>query len=257
MYSIDLSGRNAVVTGGAQGIGRAIACSFGQAGAHVILVDVNAAALEETANAMRKEGSSVTPRELDVRSLAGLDELFAGFESDCGPIDILVNNAGVNLDSPFLETSFEQWHKVLSVDLDAVFGWSQAAAHIMVKQHSGRIINLSSIAGLIGTENRSTYAAAKGGVVSFTKTIAVELARFGITANVIAPGAIETELVATMHTDRTRAIYQRRIPARQYGSPDDIAHAAVFLASDGARYITGHVLTVDGGFTAAGAMSEV
>ena len=174
--------------------------------------------------------------------------------AEFGKLDILVHSAGVGIERGFLETTPEEWQRLIDIDLSGTFYCAQAAARAMAENRYGRIVTLSSSAGLRGGTGRAAYGAAKGGVVALTKVMAVELAPLGITANALAPGAIETELVARMHSDETRRVYRAGIPLDRYGTPDETAFAAVFLASEQAGYVTGHVLGVDGGFLAAGVM---
>jgi len=171
-----------------------------------------------------------------------------------GRVDILIHSAGVGLERPFLDTTDEEWRQLLDIDLTGTFVCCQVVARQMAKQRSGRIVVLASTAGIRGGTGRAAYGASKGGVITLTKVMAVELAPSGVAVNALAPGAIETELVAKMHSVETRAVYTAGIPMARYGSPEETANAALFLASDLASYITGHVLAVDGGFLAAGVM---
>jgi NAD(P)-dependent dehydrogenase (short-subunit alcohol dehydrogenase family) len=167
---------------------------------------------------------------------------------------VLVHSAGVGIEKSFLETSAEEWRRLIDIYLSGTFYCAQAAARKMVENQYGRIVLLSSTAGLRGGTGRTAYGAAKGGVIALTKVMAVELAQYGITANALAPGAIETELVARMHSDETRRVYRAGIPMDRYGTPEETAFTGVFLASEQAGYVTGHILGVDGGFLAAGIM---
>jgi 3-oxoacyl-[acyl-carrier protein] reductase len=246
-----LAGRRALVTGGASGIGFAVAQRFVDAGACVTIGDLNAGAGEAAAARL---GSSCAFARLDVVSEASVDAAMSAAEASFGPIDILVHSAGVGIERPFLDTTLDEWRRIIDIDLTGAFLCARAAGRRMKAQGHGRIITLASTAAVRGGVGRAAYGAAKGGVVTLTKVIAVELAPFGVTANAIAPGAIETELVAKMHSPETRKVYTAAIPIGRYGLPDEVADAALFLARDEARYLTGHVLAVDGGFLAAGLM---
>ncbi|HKF73764.1 MAG TPA: glucose 1-dehydrogenase [Stellaceae bacterium] len=237
----------AIVTGGASGIGAAIAQRFATEGAETIAAD-----LACTAGGL---ALTATPRlhrhKLDVgdiRSVGGLVEVvLARFER----IDVLVNCAGIGANKPFLETSVELFDRILAVNLRGTFLMSQAVARTMTKA-GGSIINIGSISGLRGNLGRAAYGASKGGLVTLSEVMAVELAPRGIRVNVIAPGPIETPLVEAMLSPAERAIWTQQLPLRRYGTVTEVAAAALFLASDDASYVTGHVLAVDGGFLAGG-----
>jgi 3-oxoacyl-[acyl-carrier protein] reductase len=169
-------------------------------------------------------------------------------------IDILSNNAGIGGNTPFLDTSLDEWDRILRVNLTGAFVVAQAVAQTMVENGGGRIINIASLSGQRGGEGRAAYGAAKAGLDLLTRVMAVELAPRGINVNAIAPGPIETEMARFAHDDATRAAYNSLTPLARYGTPEEIADAAIFLASDESRYITGHTLNVDGGFRAAGLM---
>jgi 3-oxoacyl-[acyl-carrier protein] reductase len=246
-----LAGRTALVTGGASGIGLAVAQRFVEAGARVTIGDLNVAAGEQAAASL---GRSCAFAQLDVVNEASVEAAMSAAEAAFGPIDILVHSEGVGVERPFLDTTLDEWRRIIDIDLTGAFLCARAAGRRMKAQGHGRIITLASTAAVRGGVGRAAYGAAKGGVVTLTKVIAVELAPFGVTANAIAPGAIETELVAKMHSPETREVYTAAIPVGRYGSPDEVADAALFLARDEARYLTGHVLAVDGGFLAAGLM---
>ena len=244
--------RVALVTGGASGIGLAVARQLAELGARVAIADINVGSAEKAAAELAGgEGLAV---KVDVQDPADVSDMVSAGVARYGRLDILVHSAGVGIERSFLETSVEEWQRLIDIDLSGTFYCAQAAARRMVDAGYGRIVTLSSTAGLRGGTGRAAYGAAKGGVVALTKVMAVELAPHGVTANALAPGAIETELVARMHSEETRRVYRADIPFDRYGTPDETAFAAVFLASEQAGYITGHVLGIDGGFLAAGVM---
>jgi 3-oxoacyl-[acyl-carrier protein] reductase len=242
----DLSGKMALVTGGSRGIGRAIAEALAAHGARVAInYASNKAAAEEAVGACGGEGNALAlvgdvSQPADAARL--VEETIAAF----GRIDILVNNAGVTADDLILRMSEDAWDRVVDTNLKGTFSVTKAAIRPMVRQRGGRIINVSSVAGIVGNPGQANYAAAKAGIIGFTKAIAKEVASRSITANVIAPGFIDTEMTATL-TDAQREEIMKIVALGRTGKPADIAPAAVFLASDEAAYITGHVLTVDGG----------
>ncbi len=249
---LDFSGRVALVTGGASGIGRAVATQLAGLGARLVIADRNTKGAEAVA---RKFGAEqAVALTVDVADPDSVTAMTDAVMDKFGRLDILVHCAGVGIERGFLETTPEEWQRLIDIDLSGTFYCAQAAARQMVQQGYGRIVTLSSTAGLRGGTGRAAYGAAKAGVVGLTKVMAVELAPYGITANALAPGAIETELVARMHSDETRRVYRAGIPMDRYGTPDETAFTAVFLASEQAGYVTGHVLGVDGGFLAAGVM---
>ena len=246
----------AVITGGALGIGRATARLFAAEGATVALGDVDVAVAEKVAREIVENGGQALALPLDVGDAGQVNAFITSVVGEYGRIDVMVANAGIAHSAPFLEHPEAQWHRVLRVNLTGVFLTCQAAARQMVKQGGGgRIISIASINAFRGVENLVGYNAAKAGVVEMTKTMAVELAQHGITANAIAPAQIDTRLTRTLPEDaRQRRV--DRIPLGRFGEPDDIAKAALFLASDDAHYVTGHTLAVDGGYLAGGLWSR-
>jgi NAD(P)-dependent dehydrogenase (short-subunit alcohol dehydrogenase family) len=242
----------AIVTGGASGIGAAIAERLAAEGAQAIAADL-ACADESLA-------ASATPRlfrqRLDVSDAQSVQRLVDAVLARFRRIDVLVNCAGIGANKPFLETPVELFDRIVAVNLRGTFLMSQAAARAMA-QAGGSIINIGSISGQRGNLGRAAYGASKGGLVTMSEVMAVELAAHKIRVNVIAPGPIETPLVAAMVSPAERAIWTKRLPLGRYGTAEEVAAAALFLASDEASYITGHVLAVDGGFLAGGVIEAV
>ncbi len=240
----DLSGRTALVTGGSRGIGKAIALALAAHGARVAInYAKNAAAAEEAA---KEIGADTVTVAGDVSDPAAAAKIVEDAIGALGRIDILVNNAGVTADDLILRMSEDAWDRVIDTNLKGTFSVTKAAIRGMVRQRHGRIINISSVAGIVGNPGQANYAAAKAGIIGFTKAIAKEVASRNITANVIAPGFVDTEMTADL-TDAQRQEIMKIVAVGRTGTPADIAPAAVFLASDEAAYVTGHVLTVDGG----------
>jgi 3-oxoacyl-[acyl-carrier protein] reductase len=242
----DLTGRVALVTGGSRGIGRAISLALAAHGAKVAVnYASNAAAAEETAQTIGGPDAAITIAG-DVGDPVAAAALVEATIKAFGRIDILVNNAGVTADDLILRMSEAEWDKVIGTNLKGTFNVTKAAIRPMVRQRFGRVISVSSVAGIVGNAGQANYSAAKAGVIGFTKAIAKEVASRNITANVIAPGFIDTEMTADL-TDAQRGEIIRMVAVGRTGKPEDVAPAAVFLASDEAAYVTGHVLTVDGG----------
>ena len=242
----DLGGKVALVTGGSRGIGRAISLALAAHGAKVAInYASNAATAEETARTIGGASAAITLAG-DVGNPVLAAALVAETIKAFGRIDILVNNAGVTADDLILRMSEAEWDKVIDTNLKGTFSVTKAAIRPMVRQRFGRVISVSSVAGIVGNAGQANYSAAKAGVIGFTKAIAKEVASRNITANVIAPGFIDTEMTKNL-TDAQRSEIMRMVAVGRTGKPEDVAPAAVFLASDEAAYVTGHVLTVDGG----------
>jgi len=246
----------AVVTGGGQGIGREIALGLARRGATVIVADWNLAAAEAVSNEIRASGGSAMVVEVDISDAAQVEAMVQRVLDAYGRIDILINNAAIGHAKPFLEISLEEWNRVLAINLTGQFLCAQAVARAMVQRGGGRIVNVASISGQRGGTGRAAYGAAKAGVILLTRVMAVELAARGIAVNAISPGPTETDQVRQCHDDATRAAYYERLPIRRYADPAEIAKAALFLASDEASFVSGHILNVDGGFDAAGLIYE-
>lgn len=241
--------RVAIVTGASRGIGRAIAERLAADGRHLVLVSRSEESLETVRAAIADAGGSAETLPCDV----GDGEAFAGAIDDVaerlGRLDILVNNAGITRDGLILRMSDEDFDDVLRVNLRSAFVGCRAAARTMMRGRFGRIVNIGSVTGVIGNPGQTNYAAAKAGLIGFTKSLAKELAPKGVTANVLAPGFIATDMVERLPQDY-RDEAAKNIPVRRFGEPAEIAHAAAFLTDDGASYITGQVVIVDGGMTA-------
>ena len=236
----------AVVTGGGRGIGRAIALKFAQEGADVVVVSRTQENSEKVANEIAALGRKAWAFAVDVADSAAVSTAAEKILADCGKVDILVNNAGVTRDGLLMRMSDADWDTVLNTNLKGAFFFTKAFSRAFAKQRSGRIINISSVIGLIGNAGQSNYAASKAGLIGFTQSVARELAGRGITVNAIAPGFIETDMTAELN-EVLKAEILKKIPLGCLGQADDIAAAALYLASPAARYVTGQVLTVDGG----------
>ena len=237
----------AIVTGAGRGIGHAIAVRLASEGARVASVSRTEANAQKTAdeiNAARADAAKAYP--VDVSDHAAVQKAGAQILEDFGRVDILVNNAGVTRDGLSMRMSVEDWDTVLNTNLKGAFNFVQAIQRSMIKQRSGRIINISSVIGLIGNAGQANYAASKAGLLGLTKSLAREMASRGITVNAVAPGLIETDMTAVLSDEIRKAILSK-IPLGSLGAPDDIASAVAFLAAPEARYITGQVLAVDGG----------
>ncbi|MFZ0827455.1 MAG: 3-oxoacyl-ACP reductase FabG [Verrucomicrobiia bacterium] len=241
-----LTNQIAVVTGAGRGIGRAIALQFAAAGADVVCVSRTQENSDKVANEIRALGRKAWAQAMDVADAAAVSTTTEKILGETGKVDILVNNAGVTRDGLLMRMSDADWDTVLDTNLKGAFLVTKAFSRAMIKARTGRIINISSVIGLIGNAGQCNYAASKAGLIGFTQSVARELASRGITVNAIAPGFIETDMTSGLK-EEMRAALLKQIPLGSFGSADDIAGAALFLAGPAARYITGQVLTVDGG----------
>jgi 3-oxoacyl-[acyl-carrier protein] reductase len=241
-----LDNLTAVVTGAGRGIGQAIALKFAAEGADVACISRTTANAEKAAQQVKALGRKTMALAVDVSDASAVQAAADQILTDWGRVDILVNNAGVTRDGLLMRMSDEDWNVVLDTNLKGCFLATRAFIRAFVKQRSGRIINVSSVIGLMGNAGQCNYAASKAGIIGLTKSVARELGSRGVTVNVIAPGFIETDMTAVLNEVVRKGVLER-VPLGSLGQVEDIASAALFLAGPGARYVTGHVLAVDGG----------
>ena len=241
-----LTNQIAVVTGAGRGIGKAIALKFAAAGADVVCVSRSVENSEKVAEEVRALGRKAWSVAVDVADGAAVTAAADKILADAGKVDILVNNAGVTRDGLLMRMSEQDWDTVIDTNLKGAFSFTKAFTRSFLKQRSGRIINVASVIGLIGNAGQCNYAASKAGLIGFTKSVAKEFASRGITVNAIAPGFIETDMTAVLNEELKKNLLNV-IPLNSFGQGEDIANAALFLASPASRYITGQVLAVDGG----------
>lgn len=246
--SADLKGQVAIVTGASQGLGKAIAAELGRNGARVACVARNAEKLAETVQGIVQEGGSAEAFSCDIKDKDSVEKLIDGIAEGWGRLDILVNNAGVTRDTLLPRMTDEEWDDVINTNLRGSFLLCRAASRYMMRARYGRIINISSVSGLIGNPGQTNYSASKAGLIGLTRSLSRELAGRKVTINAVCPGFIESEMTRTLG-DVVLEEAKKRIPAKRLGTPEDIAAAVLFLASPAASYVTGAVLTVDGGMT--------
>jgi 2-hydroxycyclohexanecarboxyl-CoA dehydrogenase len=249
---MELGGRSAIVTGGGQGIGRGIALALAAAGADVAVLDVNLAATSEVATMVRERGPRGLALEADVTDGARVESAIAEVVRSFGRLDVLVNNAGWTPNEPFAGSAPETWQRVIAVNYTGVLLCTRAALGAMVPRRGGRIISIASDAGRVGTPREAVYAGAKAAVIGFSKSLALEVARHGITVNVVSPATVDTPLLRGMLTPEQIGRREKANPMGRLGRPEDVAAAVLFFASPAAGYVTGQVLSVNGGVVRAG-----
>jgi 3-oxoacyl-[acyl-carrier protein] reductase len=243
---LKLAGKVALVTGGAQGIGKAVALLLARNGADIVVSDINLEKAEETAKEVQTLGRKAMATKVDVATLSDVEKMVEEILAQFGKVDILINNAGIARDKLILRMTEEDWDAVLDINLKGTFNCTKAIVRHMSKQRSGKIVNIASVVGEMGNAGQGNYAASKAGVIGFTKTIAREFAQRGINVNAIAPGYIETPMTDAL-SDKVKEELKRLIPMDRLGKPEDVAEAVLFLVSESANYITGQVLNVNGG----------
>lgn len=238
--------RFAVVTGGARGIGKTVVLELLKQGRKVAAIDINAEQLEELEETVKQTGGTVITKAVDITDTKAFTEVLEQLSEENDGIDILVNNAGITRDNLLIRMSDEDFDKVIDVNLKAAFTATRTVARNMMKNRFGRIVNLSSVAGVMGNAGQTNYAASKAGLIGMSKTVARELAKKNVTVNCVAPGFIETEMTKKL-PDMVKKGAKELIPVRKFGKPEDVANAIVFFTGDWNEYITGQVLCVDGG----------
>ncbi len=250
-----LEGKKAIVTGGAAGIGKAIALALAGEGADVAIADVQFEKAQNAARDIEQLGRHAIAIRCDVSDSAAVDAMVATAVAELGGLHIMVNNAAIIAQGAFWTVSDEDWNRVIAVNLTGVFYGCRSAARVMIDQgEGGRIINMSSIHATLSEPQAGPYTAAKGGIEAMSRTLATELAPFRILVNCVAPGATYSELTTPMYTDAVKQALFQRVPLREIAQPEWIAAGVVFLASDDARYMTGQVLTLDGGYVMDGSL---
>ncbi|QEI05567.1 glucose 1-dehydrogenase [Pigmentiphaga aceris] len=244
--------RVALVTGGAVGLGAAISKRLARDGFTVLVADIDDKAADATAAEIIAAQGQASSLHMDVGSAESIAEAFAEITERYGRCDVLVNNAGISNITAFLDVDLDRWNRTMQINVTGTLLCSQHAARLMRTRSWGRIINISSISGIRAGAGRTSYGTSKAAAIGLTKQMAIELAQYGITANSVAPGPVDTPMTRELHSDKTRESYVRGIPAKRYATPEEIAGAVAYFTTDDAAYVNGHVLPVDGGFVAAG-----
>ncbi len=244
---MQLKGKTAIITGSSRGIGKAIAFKLGKMGANIVLNGSSASeALNKAETELKEAGINVIATVGDVRKLEDVEAMFKAVEEAFGKVDILVNNAGITRDKLIMRMSESDWDDVLDINLKGAFLCTKVASKIMMKQKNGKIINVTSVIGVMGNPSQTNYAASKAGLIGLTKATAKELASRGINCNAVAPGLIATEMTDVL-PENVKENYLNSIPQKRYGTPEDVANVVCFLVSEEANYITGQVIHIDGG----------
>jgi 3-oxoacyl-[acyl-carrier protein] reductase len=244
-----LKGKIALVTGGGRGIGKAISLALAKEGAKVCVNYFHSKdAAEDVVKKIKENGGEAISYKADVSKLEEVNGMVEEVNKQFGRVDILINNAGLNIDKYLMIMNEKEWDKVIDVNLKGTFNCSKAVSRVMIGQRSGNIVNISSVSAISGTAGQTNYSAAKGGMISFTKSLARELASFGIRVNALAPGLIETEMVKKMPKEMLDQVL-KMTPLKRIGKPEEVAKVVVFLVSEEANYITGQVIRIDGGLS--------
>lgn len=243
---MDFSGRTSIVTGASQGIGEAIARDLAEQGAEVILVDIQKQKLDGVAQEIKDNKGKAVAYEVDVSQLEQVSGIIQTMIQNHGTIHHLINNAGITRDNLLMRMKEDEWDSVMAVNLKGVFNFSKSLIRHMISNRYGRIVNISSVVGLMGNPGQTNYSASKAGVVGFTKSLAREVASRGITVNAVAPGYIETSMTENL-PEATKNQFLDFIPMRRFGTPKEVAQVVRFLLSDGAAYITGQIININGG----------